>query len=176
MTKLDVLEEERPTSAVYQHCVTVYKEMESQARQELLGDPPDQQSALVYEGHLTKLFASLQMATPYYTSIMKHLRRMGCVEQIRRGGGNSPSRWQLAHAPTEDLFKNVESLAGRRSGKTEFALQQIRDQQRLINQLTDRVALLEAREEMRARPPASYHNPPSAMHMDMTDETSQFVK
>jgi hypothetical protein len=64
--------------------------------------------ALVYEGFLTRLFNQLELATPYYTSVMQRLRRMGCVRQLSRGGGNSPSRWELIKDPVWDDFEVAE--------------------------------------------------------------------
>lgn len=112
-------EEEKPTSMVFDHCISVYDEMRAQAR------PEDE--GLIYEGYLTKLFGQLQMATPYYSSIMKHLKTMGCVEQIRRGGGNTPSRWLLVRPPNEESFRSFEQLKRPRTGKIAAVEQRLRD-------------------------------------------------
>lgn len=144
-------EEERPTSVIFDHCVAVYGEMKSQAREEDLSDtmdivPPEsaQEMRLVYEGHLTKLFAGLGLSTPYYTAIMGHLKAMGCVEQLRRGGGNSPSRWMLVRPPDEEAFKSIETRNRHSRGKTAAVEQQIRDLTVQINALSARLSNVEA--------------------------------
>lgn len=135
-TNLPTLEApEKPTSVVYDHCVSVYNEMSEQAREEPEG--------LVYEGHTTKLFAQLALATPYYTTVMDHLKAMGCVEQLRRGGGNSPSRWRLLRQPDEDAFRSIEGMNRSRSGKTAALEQQVRDLSRRVTTTETKVEALE---------------------------------
>jgi hypothetical protein len=121
-------EDEKPPSVVYDHCKAVYNEMVSQARDE--GD-----DGLVYEGHLTKLFAQLQLSTPYYTAVRKHLMAMECIVQLRRGGGSSSSRWRLLREPDEDSFRSFETLNRARSGKTAALEQQVRDLNRRVSTL-----------------------------------------
>jgi hypothetical protein len=135
------LEERKPTSAQFEHCVNVWGEMRTQSTKERL-DPsdPDAEYVDVYEGHLTKLFAGLGMATPYYTTVMQALKQMGCVEQIRRGGGNSPSRWVLVNPPEEEMFRNYEAL--KRGGKGKYAMLEQR-----TNDLAKRVSVLESAHE-----------------------------
>ncbi len=128
--------EDRPTSMVYDHCKRVFEEMQSQARKE--------EDGLIYEGHLTKLFANLQLPTPYYTTVMNHLKSMNCVEQLRRGGGNSPSRWVLIAAPNEEAFKSIEHVRRRSHGKVAGLEQRVRDLTRQVNTLTTRVTTIEA--------------------------------
>jgi hypothetical protein len=92
------------TTAKYIHCVEVYRTMKEQAQvQELYPNSEDSVEGLVYEGFLTKLFESLSLAVPYYTTIIRELKRMGCVEQLRRGGSTTPSRWQLLKDPSPEL-------------------------------------------------------------------------
>lgn len=73
-----VAETDTPTAALFEHCVNVWKEMSTQAR-----DSGDE--GLVYEGFTTKLFQGLQMSTPYYTSVLAKLKQMGCIEQLQIG-------------------------------------------------------------------------------------------
>lgn len=132
-------EEQKPTSIIYDHCVRVYDEMHAQSREEQLDltDPDSEfgntHQALVYEGHLTKLFANLQLSTPYYTSVMNHLKAMGCVEQLRRGGGNSPSRWMLVRPPSEESFNSIENQKRLSRGKVAALEQQVRDLSRTVD-------------------------------------------
>jgi hypothetical protein len=66
--------------------------------------------ALVYEGFLTHLITQdLGLATPYYTSVMNRLKKMGCVRQLSRGGGPTPSQWELITEPTLDSFEAAEA-------------------------------------------------------------------
>lgn len=122
------MDDEKPTSVIFDHCTNVYEEMEKQAREEDIIGPNGADTILVYEGHLTKLVTGhLQLATPYYTQVMNHLKAMGCVDQLRRGGGNSPSRWALRRKPDEGTFKSVESMNRRSTGKVAVLEQQVRD-------------------------------------------------
>jgi uncharacterized protein YceH (UPF0502 family) len=92
--------------------------------------------ALVYEGFLTRLFNQLELATPYYTSVMQRLRKMGCVRQLSRGGGNAPSRWELIKDPAWDDFDVAEQRRLREVTK----LGQLQGQ---VASLNTRVAALE---------------------------------
>jgi len=125
------VDDDRPTSVVFDHCVKVYAEMAAQSLEEVISasEHPDDPAnhMLVYEGQLTKLFGALALSTPYYTSVMNHLKSMGCVEQLRRGGGNSPSRWRLLREPDEDSFRSIEGMKRSRTGKTAALEQQVRD-------------------------------------------------
>jgi hypothetical protein len=123
---------DRPTSIVYDHCVRVYDEMAAQARREAVSNGP---VALVYQGYLTKLFASLQLSVPYYTKVMDVLKSMGCLEQLRRGGGNSPSRWILIRRPEEDSFNSFINMKRTGKGRLAIAEQQIRDAHRRMNDM-----------------------------------------
>lgn len=131
--------DDSPTSIVFSHCVSVYNEMEEQSRTEVISpsDHSDDENnhMLVYEGHLTKLFAQLSLSTPYYTTVMNHLKAMGSVEQLQRGGGNSPSRWRLLRRPDEEAFRSVEGMNRSRTGKTAALEQQVRDLTKQVNEL-----------------------------------------
>jgi len=85
--------------------------------------------ALVYEGFLTRLFSDLQLATPYYTSVMQRLKKMGCVKQLSRGGGNSPSRWELIKDPVWEDFE----IADQRRLRSATKLGQLEGQVTALN-------------------------------------------
>lgn len=89
-----------PMPQMYNHCVAVYKAMDA------AGKPWEGKSSRrVWEGFLTKLInEDCGLAVPYYSSVRNNLVRMGCIEQINRGGGTHPSMWELIHEPTEELF------------------------------------------------------------------------
>jgi hypothetical protein len=130
--------------AVYEHCVKVYEAMNRQAVDEELNDDPIPGQGTVqkfWEGHTTRLFSELGLAAPYYTSVMNHLKRMGCVVQVRRGGGTASSKWELLQEPTEELYNNM--LGGNvnptsAKARMDFLEKQVRDlyrRQQLIEQM-----------------------------------------
>lgn len=102
---------------MYDHCTRVYAAMSKEAKEEIveidlevegkqlsMADLQVPPTRLVYEGHLTKIFNQLELATPYYTSVLTHLKKMGCVQQLRRGGGSQTSRWELIKEPDVSDF------------------------------------------------------------------------
>lgn len=114
--------------AGFLHCETIYKAMLEQAQVD------DEGENLVYEGFLTHLFEEQGFSVPYYTTVMKDLRRMGCVVQLRRGGSSTPSRWQLEKEPTLEAFiKEQDKDKGRKRSTNE----------QRYNDLNKRVATLE---------------------------------
>lgn len=122
-------EEAKPIPLLFDHCCRVYAELCVTARKEVEDGP------LVWEGHLTKLFAQLGLPIPYYTTVMRKLKGMGCAEQLRRGGGGSASKWQLNFEPTEELFLGTRVLQTAKSGKLATAEQQIRDLNKRVSAL-----------------------------------------
>lgn len=105
----------KPTPVMYDHCVTVYTKMAEEAT----GDQ--------YEGFSTKLVQSCGLPSPYYTAVMRRLKEMGCIEQVRRGGGNAVSVWKLITPPTEELFEAIDLSTRRKPTRYEFVEQQVRD-------------------------------------------------
>lgn len=75
---------------------------------QLLDDetPPQEEAPIiVYEGFLTQLVTGqLNLSVPYFTSIRKTLINMGCIRQLRRGGGTAPSQWEMIMEPTPEAF------------------------------------------------------------------------
>jgi hypothetical protein len=122
---------ERIAPANYHHCREIYQEMESQATRQ--GD------MIVYEGHLTHLIRNKNYSTPYYAKLTQGLKRMGCIRQLRRGGGNAISQWQLIQEPTEDLWFSTADKklpAGGKTGQRLDAVEQtIRDFNRRLQEL-----------------------------------------
>lgn len=127
--KLEVL------PALYEHCCTVYSGMYEKSKVDDLG-------RIVYEGHLTKLFVELRLSVPYYTTVTRELKRMGCVEQIRRGGGGSESQWELIQTPTDVLWRHVGGGAKKTAASARHHMLEQR-----INDLTKRVNILEEKEK-----------------------------
>src|SRR5690348_17110117 len=93
---------------MYEHCLRVYGVMESEAVPETITlDGDEKVDVQMWTGALTKVFSRLELSTPYYTHVMEHLKRMNCVEQFRRGGGSTPSKWVLHREPTPELFETA---------------------------------------------------------------------
>jgi hypothetical protein len=141
--------------AVFEHACNVYRLMESEAKLvQRLGLSPEEQGGdrdLIWTGHLTKLFGRLHLSTPYYTSVTRELKRMGCISQKRRGGGNAPSEWYILQEPTEELFRKdnrTGHLATRRHDRVSALEQQLRDQSKVIARIqADYEAILDILQE-----------------------------
>lgn len=126
------------TPAMFDHCAKVYEALRTMAVEEqyVLGDDTEVSGEhaiefgcrWVFEGHTTQVFSRLGLATPYYTSVLKNLVAMGCVTQIRRGGGSSLSKWELHKPPTEELWATRDIRGGSKNATRLSALeQQVRD-------------------------------------------------
>jgi hypothetical protein len=128
--------------AIFEHCRTVYKEMEAEANLvSREGEGIDGSAELIWEGHLTKLFARLHLSVPYYTSVTRELKRMGCIRQRRRGGGNASSQWIILTEPTEELFRSDQNrtsgIAAKKANKLEMLEQQVKDLSRTVQKIAD---------------------------------------
>jgi hypothetical protein len=122
--------EEAPLPAIFGHCEKVYDLMRQQAQ----AVEREGVRIVVWEGFLTQLIGvQLNLPTPYYTSVKNNLVRMECVRQLQRGGGNSPSQWELVKRPTPTLFREK---APKRSQR-DLALETMRGQ---ISDLRQQVA------------------------------------
>lgn len=127
------------TPIMYDHCVAVFERMRAGAT---IRDTEGGVRIAVWEGFLTRLIQDdLELAVPYYSSIRAHLIRMGCVRQLRRGGGTSKSQWEVIQPPTRERFETAEATGNQRLQQKESAKQQLMD-------LTLRVAALESNERM----------------------------
>jgi hypothetical protein len=86
-----------PLPVMYEHCCKAYKAMLAAAHKS--GED------VIYEGFITALFTQeLHLSVPYFSSIRKNLQDMGCIRQLKRGGGSARSIWLLVTEPTEELF------------------------------------------------------------------------
>lgn len=89
-----------PAAMLYQHCESAYNKMLETAKRV--------DGAVVWEGALTRLIThDLNLSIPYYTSITRTLRAMGCIRQLKRGGGTAGSQWELINDPSEEKFSAV---------------------------------------------------------------------
>jgi hypothetical protein len=97
---------------------------------------------VVYEGMFTKLvIEDLGLPTPYYTSVRRKLLDMGCIRQLRRGGGTAPSQWELLREPTADLWDAIPKAETPSSGIDTQLLQMLSDHGRRIDRLEEAVGL-----------------------------------
>lgn len=83
--------------ALQSHCERAYEFM--------LEEATYHGEALIYEGFLTHLITDkVGLSIPYYARIRGLLVDMGCIRQLKRGGGTSPSQWEMITEPTGALF------------------------------------------------------------------------
>lgn len=123
--------EEGAPPKLFEHCITVFEQM----KRESSATEIEGSHALVYEGFLTRLFSGLELATPYYTSVMQMLRKMGCVRQLSRGGGASPSKWELLEEPTLELFEASATKKLHDNTFQNMVLAQLRDISQRVHDL-----------------------------------------
>jgi hypothetical protein len=156
---------EEVTPALFDHALRVYEEMLKRSEKEpVYREAETEVDAMVggevdvYTGHLTRLFADLQIANPYYTKIVHILKAQNCVEQLRRGGGAAMSKWILKTPPTEETFKALMERKTAPKGKAAVLEQRVGDLMKLSNQLQDlldghelRIQVLERKVEALAR-------------------------
>ena len=108
--------EEVAPPALFDHCCRVYAAMLAEAH----AVDSEGQKMVVYEGFLTTLITGkLNLSVPYYSSVRRALKRMGCIRQLRRGGGSSQSQWELITDPTFELFQSQAEVKSRTPTKTE---------------------------------------------------------
>lgn len=131
-TSAPVRKDETP-AALYTHCVNVYEKMLQEARIEPSGD-------VVWEGMLVNFITGrMNLSVPYYTTITRALKRMGCIEQIKRGGGTAPSQWRLVTEPTLTKFEDTQPRRSNRKPIDKYEM--LQDQ---LTQLSRRIVVLEA--------------------------------
>lgn len=123
------------TPALFEHACNVYADMEKSAKPVA----HQGQEILVYEGHLTQLFKGLRLSVPYYTAIKNQLIGMGCIEQMRRGGGSGMSKWVLWKTPTLDEWQAFSPSKSRRGSKQLMMEQRIKALQDRIDKLEEQV-------------------------------------
>jgi len=123
---------------LYEHCLNTYNLMAAQATMQ------DEQGEdiLIYEGFLTHLFREeLHLSIPYYSTVTKKLKNMGCIQQVRRGGSTTPSRWVIIKPPTLEAFRTEVAAKKAKTPKE----QNISDLNRRVGDLETTVeALVEA--------------------------------
>lgn len=126
-------QEEQVMPALYHHAVRVYAAMSEKATM-VHADGDSSTVMLVFEGFLTHLFEQLNLSVPYYTTVRQALLRMGCIRQLKRGGGNSPSQWELICEPTREAFGETGARKPRRT-RVDVLEHQVLDLQRELLRL-----------------------------------------
>jgi hypothetical protein len=91
---------EASAPAMWDHLKKIYEFMESHSEE----TTDNEQSIKVYEGFTTRMFQEASVPVPYYGKILDALTEMGCISQLRRGGGTSPSMWALWKPPEYDAY------------------------------------------------------------------------
>lgn len=126
--------------SLFLHCQKIYTKMFEQSyKDSVTHSNGDVESIIVWEGYLVKFVTQdCDLAVPYFTYCTRKLKEMGCIKQLRRGGGKSKSLWQLIIEPSEELFNDVTppTKENTRNGKI-VALTHS------VNQLNSRVLVLE---------------------------------
>lgn len=120
--------------ALYHHCESVYKALIEQAKTVYVAE--NDTTIIVWEGMLVHLITGkLHLSTPYYTTTTKALKRMGCIKQLKRGGGTAPSQWQLIKAPSLEAFENDLPVRTLVQGKYELLQTQLSAQEKRLAKL-----------------------------------------
>ena len=120
---------------LFEHVCTVFAEMRRHSVAQPTTDGGETKHLLVYEGFLTHLFRDLGLPTPYFTSVMERLRAMGCVRQLGRGGGTSPSRWELIQDPDYEDFQRAEES----KRKAPSRIEQVEHAQAVLSRQVDQL-------------------------------------
>lgn len=101
----DSLRDEAP-EALFSHCQSVYQAMLERATKRTGEESGETVVMIVYRGMLTQLVTGqLHLSVPYYSMVTRSLKQMGCIRQLKRGGGTAPSEWELIKEPTVALFE-----------------------------------------------------------------------
>lgn len=88
--------------ALFRQCEAVYEWMENIA-----------DDSGLFLGRTTQCLIDLSIANSRYGSIFKTLRDLGCVTQIKRGGGREAvSEWQLHYPPSIDSYWEAKNAVG----------------------------------------------------------------
>lgn len=135
---------EELTPALFDHSKRLYDAMLAASHKEVAYDNPEgavpgaQGTEVdIYEGHLTRLFAELNLPNPYYTKILDVLKAQNCITQLRRGGGVALSRWCLLEPPTEEGFKILTERKRAPKGKVAIIEQRTNDLMKSVSRLED---------------------------------------
>lgn len=133
---------EVPVSQNYRYCVDVYERMK-QTAQTLSAQQTGSVEMTVWEGFFTKLITEeLNLSVPYYSTVRRELIRMECIRQMRRGGGSSPSQWELLQPPTEELWHSAPPKRAQTHSKQDATAGQVGDLIKRLERLEDHMEVL----------------------------------
>jgi hypothetical protein len=123
-------------SKMFEHCRTVYEGM--------LAVSAEGNGTHVYRGFLSTLIhRELGLPLSYYTEIKGVLEQLGCIEQVKRGGGTTPSEWKLYGPPDPYLFEQIRGpTQRRRAGSISMMEQSILSLNTRLIEVERQVALL----------------------------------
>lgn len=108
--------------ALFRQCEAVYEWMENIADDEGL-----------FLGRTTQCLIDLKIANSRYGSIFKVLRDLGCVTQIKRGGGREAvSEWQLHYPPSIDSYWEAKNAVGNKDVSRIRSLENLVREQALL--------------------------------------------
>ena len=135
--------EEAPP-ALYSHACAVYQKMYEQSTRKQADGITEM---VVYEGMLTKLVTdpdSLNLPVPYYTRIRAKLLGMGCIRQLKRGGGTAPSQWELIREPNfDDWVAAEEVIVSPYQAQLDHLIAQVQEWGRHISRIEKALGLLD---------------------------------
>jgi hypothetical protein len=102
------------------HSINAYEEMLKTARRV--------DGKLIWTGFTTHLIRDeLNLPGPYYTQVMNALKRMGCLEQLQRGGSSTQSKWLMLCKPTEKLFNSAPMRVTHQTSRLYMLEQRVND-------------------------------------------------
>jgi len=81
---------------LYGQCKDTYEGMEKASR--------PSEHGRIYMGALTGLIGDLGYNSGDYSRITKRLVQMGCITQLKRGAGGTPSVWKLNTEPSYEAY------------------------------------------------------------------------
>lgn len=130
--------ESEVVSTLYGHCVQAYNIMYSESEYDKNSD------MRIWEGMLTALITKqMNLSTPYYSSITKTLKAMGCIVQLRRGGGTAASTWRLMKAPSLEAFTDAGTVGRMNRPSKQMMLQeQVNALNNKVGELTNAVEVI----------------------------------
>jgi hypothetical protein len=133
---------EVPVSQNYRYCVDTYNRMAATA-QTLSAQQTGSVEMTVWEGFFTKLITEeLNLSVPYYSTVRRELIRMECIRQMRRGGGSSPSQWELLQPPTEELWHNAPPKRAQTNSKQDATAGQVGDLIRRLERVEQNIEVI----------------------------------
>lgn len=126
------------SSALVKKCIVAYEALDKEAQ-------TNQAGQRIWIGKTTALLQSVGISNTYYSKVITTLKKMQCIELLRRGGGNANSIWLLLEKPTSELYEsrvlntvNGESII---AGSAALAHKRI---ERLENTVAKLIAVLQA--------------------------------